>query len=225
MKTIIVLSIAIFSFNQLHASNLVLGDNDEGQVLYKQVCSSCHDSDGINNTPAPMVAGQRQLYVQKQLDDYRLGKRPDISMGAMPEVAKSLTKEQIKAVAQYISTLESCDTPVTPDPGNGNIEMGKELGLDLLVDLRVVFEELLSILSTLADSLVTVTEPSTTLVDNASLGTVVNKLALAGDALTVKNVELGFTEWRSHFVLNDFNSGAVTNDSIGILDGADAADI
>ena len=127
MKTIIILSIAIFSFNQLHASNLVSGDDDEGQVLYKQVCSSCHDEDGINNTPAPVVAGQRQLYVQKQLDDYRLGERPDISMGAMPEVAKSLTKEKIKAVTHYISTLESCDTPVIPGPGSGNIEMGKEL--------------------------------------------------------------------------------------------------
>ena len=67
-------------------------------------CMSCHGSMGISANPAwPNLAGQKRLYLQKQLQDFRDGKRQDPTMSAM---AKALTDNDISNLAAYYSSLK-----------------------------------------------------------------------------------------------------------------------
>lgn len=67
-------------------------------------CATCHGSDGNSSNPMyPILAGQHAQYLKKQLNDFRSGKRSDPVMGAM---AKSLTDDDIKALADHYSKMK-----------------------------------------------------------------------------------------------------------------------
>lgn len=70
-----------------------------GQEPYEQ-CGYCHEYDGNSKMPLyPRLAGQNKHYIEKQLRDFRVGKRK----GTMQATAEMLTDEDIKAVANYFS--------------------------------------------------------------------------------------------------------------------------
>lgn len=69
-------------------------------------CVNCHN-DGVTGTfRYPRLAGQKSDYVINQLTHLRSGERHN-DFGQMARVAMRLTDDEIKAVAEYVSTLPS----------------------------------------------------------------------------------------------------------------------
>jgi len=74
-------------------------------------CAACHGPDATGSGQIPRLAGQLYPYVIKELTNWGKERgqnpaRPDIS-AVMSPVAHSLNKQQIEAVAAYVSTLNS----------------------------------------------------------------------------------------------------------------------
>lgn len=65
-------------------------------------CAVCHQPGFKGQAEFPRLARQKYSYLVKQLKDYRDGKRASEIMG--PTV-KDLSDEQIKALAQYLTSL------------------------------------------------------------------------------------------------------------------------
>jgi cytochrome c553 len=72
-------------------------------------CAACHGPDATGNGEIPRLAGQLYPYVVKELTNWPKERgqnpaNPDTSL-IMKPVAHSLTKQQIKAVAAFVSNL------------------------------------------------------------------------------------------------------------------------
>ena len=66
-------------------------------------CVACHGKEGISNAPNfPNLACQKDVYLVKQLKDFRDGKRKDPVMAGF---AKGLSDADIKNIAAYYSQL------------------------------------------------------------------------------------------------------------------------
>lgn len=74
------------------------------QVADAALCPMCHLGGFSGQNEVPRVAGQHYEYVVKQLKDFRERKRTN-DAGSMTAYAKSLTDDQIDALAQYITNL------------------------------------------------------------------------------------------------------------------------
>ena len=68
-----------------------------------QVCGSCHGQNGEPMDPKtmPIIWGQQQNFLVKQLHDYRAGDRANPIMAAM---AKTLTQEELRPAAAYFAS-------------------------------------------------------------------------------------------------------------------------
>ncbi|MBS3935308.1 MAG: cytochrome c4 [Sulfuritalea sp.] len=83
----------------------------QGKRLYEDgntesgvpACAGCHQPDGEGNARFPLLAGQHQAYILKQMADYRSGRRATDPL--MTAVSKRLTTEETKALAEYIAGL------------------------------------------------------------------------------------------------------------------------
>ena len=65
------------------------------------ICIGCHGVDGNNkNSIYPILAGQSEAYLTKQLNDFKTGKRQEEHMSSMIE---AITKADIPDVASYFS--------------------------------------------------------------------------------------------------------------------------
>jgi cytochrome c553 len=72
-------------------------------------CTACHGTDGVGTLPEnPTLAGQHADYLERTLNDYRLGKRTNPIMGTF---AKALTRDDIRALAAYFSKQAGLTTP------------------------------------------------------------------------------------------------------------------
>lgn len=79
------------------------GDAAAGKTK-SATCVACHGTNGVSVNPMwPNLAGQKELYLAKQMKDFREGRRNDPVMGPM---AKSLSDEDIADLAAYYSSLE-----------------------------------------------------------------------------------------------------------------------
>ena len=76
-----------------------------GEVLYKQNCAICHESqgEGNNDTSTPKLYGQHYPYIKRQIKLVKSGQR--IVNFAMQAVAKKLSDEQLELILNYISYL------------------------------------------------------------------------------------------------------------------------
>ncbi len=76
-----------------------------GKKIYDVTCAQCHGKNGHGEKGYARLASQKADYVLKMLKEYRsyTGRRANPWMSA---VASSLNKEEIAAVAAYVSTLE-----------------------------------------------------------------------------------------------------------------------
>ena len=65
-------------------SNLAqAGDAAKGKEK-SATCAACHGNTGISNAPNnPNLAGQKEQYLIKSINDYKSGKRDDATMKAM----------------------------------------------------------------------------------------------------------------------------------------------
>ena len=67
-------------------------------------CVSCHGADGISLLlDAPNLAGEVNIYIDTQLKAFRNGKRKH---EIMSEIAKSLTDEEIREIADWYSSIQ-----------------------------------------------------------------------------------------------------------------------
>ncbi|MGA8610666.1 MAG: c-type cytochrome [Xanthobacteraceae bacterium] len=86
---------------------------DAGEKIYEQglpdanvpPCAACHGPDAKGNEQFPRLAGQLYPYVVGQLTNWSKERGEDLS-NIMAPIAHTLTKQQIEAVAAYVSYLE-----------------------------------------------------------------------------------------------------------------------
>jgi cytochrome c553 len=99
MKTstfIVVIGFA-FAAGNIHAS----GDPAAGQAK-AATCSACHGVDGNSANPDwPKLAGQHPKYVEKQLGDFKAGRRLNAMMSGM---AAPLSETDMADIAAYYAT-------------------------------------------------------------------------------------------------------------------------
>lgn len=67
-----------------------------------QACAACHGENGVPTDPKsiPIIWGQQQSYLVKQLHDYRSGDRDD---PIMSPIAKQLAQEDLRKIAAYFA--------------------------------------------------------------------------------------------------------------------------
>ena len=68
-------------------------------------CASCHGDDFAGTKAVARIAGQREEYLVKALQDYKSGVRSGGAMAAMADVAFPLSEEEIEALAHYLAHL------------------------------------------------------------------------------------------------------------------------
>jgi cytochrome c553 len=74
-------------------------DLAKGQATSAGVCVACHTNDGSRGIPAnPILQGQHEEYLVKQLGEFKSGKRDNAIMKGM---AATLSDEDMKNVAAY----------------------------------------------------------------------------------------------------------------------------
>lgn len=91
---------------------------DEGEKIYKKggsqpgalACVTCHmpDGKGMDAGGFPKIAGDSAVYLAKQVHDFKKGLRENAIM--LP-IANALTKAEIQAVTQYMSSLDKVQVP------------------------------------------------------------------------------------------------------------------
>ncbi|WP_216819796.1 c-type cytochrome [Zoogloea sp. LCSB751] len=91
------------------------GDNPVGRALFEKgdpargvaACVSCHGPAGKGiaalGAASPPIGGQEWRYLEKQLLDWRSGDRGNSTDGVMNRIAKSLSDEEVKALADYLA--------------------------------------------------------------------------------------------------------------------------
>jgi cytochrome c553 len=87
----------------------------EGERLYRggnqergiSACIACHGPRGLGNAQAgfPSLSGQNLDYTIKQLNDYKQGLRRTDDNEIMRDIAKRMTEQDIKDVANYLTGL------------------------------------------------------------------------------------------------------------------------
>jgi cytochrome c553 len=67
-----------------------------------QACAACHGQNGVPTDPKtiPIIWGQQQSYLVKQLHDYRSGDRDN---PIMSPIAKQLAQEDLRKIAAYFA--------------------------------------------------------------------------------------------------------------------------
>ena len=68
------------------------------------MCAACHGAEGVSAVPMyPNLAGQKELYIVKQLKDFKAGNRKDPIMAPM---AMGLSDDDIANLAAYFASLK-----------------------------------------------------------------------------------------------------------------------
>jgi cytochrome c553 len=77
-----------------------------------QACAACHGQNGVPTDPKtiPIIWGQQQSYLMKQLRDYRSGERDS---PIMSPIAKQLAQEDLRKIAAYFAA-KSWPAKTTP---------------------------------------------------------------------------------------------------------------
>lgn len=101
------------SFHTSYAQNV-----DVDNLL--ETCLKCHGDNGVPVTAdVPIIAGQEYYYLYVQLKDYKAERRTNPIMSIL---AKDLSKDQMKALAEYFSSIEW--PPVASDIDNSLVDAG-----------------------------------------------------------------------------------------------------
>ncbi len=130
MKKIGILFVTFAASVLLASAVHAAGDPAKGKALYG-VCASCHGANGEGNQAlnAPMIAGQHEWYLARQLNNYKAGIRgthPEDTYGMqMRPMSMTLPNEQaVNDVAAYVASLKPAAAQTTM---GGNAAAGKAL--------------------------------------------------------------------------------------------------
>ncbi len=74
----------------------------KGKEVFSSVCLACHGEKGLGGDDIARIATQKSAYIIKQLKAFKSGERDN---EIMRDVASELSEEQMKAVAEYESSL------------------------------------------------------------------------------------------------------------------------
>ena len=85
-----------------HALPALADESEAAKQKAEQVCAACHGAEGNKPiTPdTPKLAGQYEDYLEHSLLEYQSGARQN---ALMTSLAKPLSKQEIKELAQYFS--------------------------------------------------------------------------------------------------------------------------
>ncbi len=75
------------------------------QAAVGRRCASCHGDTFAGSKAVARLAGQREEYLVKALNDYKSGARSGGAGAAMTDVAYPLSQEEITALAHYLAHL------------------------------------------------------------------------------------------------------------------------
>ncbi len=90
------------------ATETASAGNEKGKAAYAK-CVSCHGADGKTKAlgKSEIIAGQNAADLEKKMAEYKAGTRNVAGMGTlMKGQVASLSDEDIKAIAEYISNLK-----------------------------------------------------------------------------------------------------------------------
>lgn len=108
---------SVLGLNTALAAPAPQGDAARGKTLV-YTCAGCHGIPGYENAypnyRVPMIAGQKQAYIIKALNEYRSGDRKHPTMHAQ---ATSLTDQNIADIAAYLSSLATPDAKLAKNTG------------------------------------------------------------------------------------------------------------
>ncbi len=96
----------LYAAGRAHASSPTA--HDVGREKFVK-CASCHGADGRSTVVPqyPKIAGQSAAYTINALKAYREGRRLGTYAAMMSEVARTLSDEDIVALAAYVESLEN----------------------------------------------------------------------------------------------------------------------
>jgi cytochrome c553 len=114
------IALAALAVRDAHSATLIVPPDPstmDTKALVNNACSKCHGEYGVSISPLfPILAGQLPGYIEAELKLFRLRGRSDPRGRAfMWGIARGLTDEQIKGVAQYFSSQ-----PAVKGSGPGN---------------------------------------------------------------------------------------------------------
>ncbi|MFA9421622.1 MAG: cytochrome c [Gammaproteobacteria bacterium] len=94
-------SLILLTFGLVFGSVVHAGGDVAAGKAKSATCTACHGADGNSVNPVwPKLAGQHVAYLEKQIKDFRDGKRKDPMMSAM---AASLSDADISNLAAYFA--------------------------------------------------------------------------------------------------------------------------
>jgi cytochrome c553 len=121
--TVAAIVLATIGVRDVHSATLVVPPDPstlEGKALVSAACSKCHgvSGNGVSISPLfPVLAAQLPGYIEAELKLFRIRGRSDPRARAfMWGIARGLTDEQIKGVAQYFSSQPAVRGTPSNDP-------------------------------------------------------------------------------------------------------------
>ena len=88
-----------------------------------EACDGCHGKNGNSALPGiPVLAGQTSRYLYLQLRDFQEGRR---SSDQMTPMAKSLTRDEMRSLADWYSKQKQTPQPFRPDPDKARLGAAK----------------------------------------------------------------------------------------------------
>ena len=104
----VILACLLFAAIAVLNAPAIAADIEAGRVKAKP-CNTCHGKDGIGTMPMfPNLAGQKAIYLAKQLKAFRDGSRKSEVMNI---VVKALSDRDIENLAAYYESLKSGGAP------------------------------------------------------------------------------------------------------------------
>ena len=101
-------ALGAFAVTAAFAPAATAGDSAAGKGKTR-ACVTCHGVDGMSRVPdAPNLTGQIEMYLARQLRDYRAGKR---THQVMSIIAKNLSDTDIDDLAAWYASIKITVTP------------------------------------------------------------------------------------------------------------------
>jgi cytochrome c553 len=131
---IVAIALAAMAVRDAYSATLIVPPDPstmDTKALVNRACSKCHGEYGVSISPLfPILAAQLPGYIEAELKLFRLRARSDPRGRAfMWGIARGLTDEQIKGVAQYFSSQPAvkgsgASNPALADKGKIMYENG-----------------------------------------------------------------------------------------------------